>query len=86
MVPPTMTEPVFPPLTSRPVEPSADLSIRIDPPLSISTMWLESRVTAAPDATATLPPLAMRMLSGAVPVAVDVWIGVVRAVDTTTSA
>ena len=86
MEPPTITEPVLPPLTNRPVEPSADLSIVIDPPLSRSTVLLLFRVTAAPEATATLPPLAMRMLSAAVPVALDVCIGVVRAFEITISA
>ncbi len=81
-----MTEPVLPPLTRRPVEPSADLSMVMELPLSRSTVWLEFSVTAAPDVTATLPPLARRILSGPVPVALDVWIGVVRAFEITISA
>ncbi|MNS40637.1 hypothetical protein D3C72_729620 [compost metagenome] len=68
-----------------PVAPSAALAILIDEPLSISTLLFESTVTAAPLVTAMEPPLAKRILSGAVPVAVDVEIGVVRAVEMTVS-
>ncbi len=66
--------------------PSAALAMVMEPPLSISTVLFESSVIAAPEVTAIEPPLAMRTLSAAVPVALDVWIGVVRAVETTTSA
>ena len=86
IVPPTVTDPVLPPLTRMPVAPSAALSMVMELPLSRSTVLLESSVTAAPELTATEPPLARRTLSAAVPVAFAVRIGVVRAVETTTSA
>ncbi|MNX79756.1 hypothetical protein D3C86_1113980 [compost metagenome] len=57
----------------------------MDEPESMSTLWLEFTVTAAPLVTAIEPSLAKRMLSGAVPVAVAVEIGVVRAVEITVS-
>ncbi|MNN53587.1 hypothetical protein D3C81_1683510 [compost metagenome] len=69
-----------------PVAPSAALAIPMDEPLSISTPLFESIVTAAPLVTAMEPPLAKRILFGAVPVAVEVEIGVVRAVEMTVSA
>ena len=47
-----MTEPVLPPLTRRPVEPSADLSMVMEPPLSRSTVLFEFSVIAAPEVTA----------------------------------
>ena len=86
IVPPMVIGPVVPPWARMPVAPSAALAIVIEEPLSRSTPWFESIVTAAPAATATEPPLAMRMLSGVVPLAVDVAIGVVRAVEMTSSA
>ncbi|WP_312783169.1 hypothetical protein [Brevundimonas sp.] len=61
------------------------MAIEIEEPLSISRLLLESTVTAAPLVTETDPPLEIRILSAAVPVALDVVIGVVRAVEITVS-
>ena len=58
----------------------------IEAPVSISTLWLEFRVTATPLPTLIAPPEATRMLSAPDPVAFAVVIGVVRAVEMTTSA
>ncbi len=51
----------------------------------MSRLLLESTVTAAPLVTETDPPLEIRILFGPVPVALDVVIGVVRAVEITVS-
>ncbi|HZW15216.1 MAG TPA: hypothetical protein VFF66_03065 [Brevundimonas sp.] len=58
----------------------------IELPESMSNPWLEFTVTATPLLIAIEPPDAMRMLSGPLPVAFAVVIGVVRAVEITTSA
>jgi hypothetical protein len=55
-------------------------------PESMSKLWLELTVTAVPLFSVIEPPDAMRMLSGPLPVAFAVVIGVVRDVETTTSA
>ncbi|PKO58997.1 MAG: hypothetical protein CVU25_03200 [Betaproteobacteria bacterium HGW-Betaproteobacteria-19] len=55
-------------------------------PLSMSRLWLELTVTAMPLDRVMVPADAKRMSSGPDPVAFDVLIGVVRAVEITTSA
>ncbi|WP_312686836.1 hypothetical protein [Brevundimonas nasdae] len=62
------------------------MSIEIEPPESTVTVLFESRVTAVPLVRVMLPPLAIRILSAAVPVALDVRIGVVRSDEMTISA
>ena len=79
-------EAVAPPLISTPVAPEAALTILIVLPLSVTTVLLESMMTATPDVTLTPPPLVKRTLSAAVPVAFDVRMGVVRVFEITTSA
>ena len=85
IAPPTVTLAVFPPCTRMPVAPSAAFSILMEEPASRSTLLLESTVIAAPLATAMEPSLSRRILSGAPALAVDVEIGVVRAVEITVS-
>jgi hypothetical protein len=53
---------------------------------SVVKLWFESTVTAVPEVRVMLPLLVRRMESGPVPVALDVVIAVVRAVEITTSA
>ena len=66
--------------------PSAVFVPPIEPPVSTVMLWLESSVTRLPVSTLSAPPLAIRMESAPVPVAFDVWIGVVRVVEITISA
>ncbi len=86
MAPPMVMSAVLPPLISTPVAPFAALTIPIELPESMSKSWLEFTVTATPLVRLMAPADARRMLSGPDPVAFAVVIGVVRAVEITTSA
>ena len=57
-----------------------------EPPASMIRFSLASIVIAVPEPTLIAPPLVMRMSSGPEPPGFDVAIGVVRAVEITTSA
>jgi hypothetical protein len=83
---PMVTLEVTPALTSTAVAPSAAGVMVIDPVPSRVKSLSELTVTAAPFTTAIEPPAAIRMSSGPDPVAFAVVIGVVRAVEMTTSA
>ena len=79
IVPPMVTLPVVAEGPTRmPVAPLAELDRVMVEPASRSTELLLSTVRAVPVLTAMLPPDARRMSSRAVPVAVEVTIGVVR--------
>ena len=85
IVPVMLMSAVLPPSIRTPVAPGGALSIEIVPP-SMVKLWLEFTVTATPLLRMMEPPPVKRMLSGPLPVALRVVIGVVRAVETTTSA
>lgn len=78
-----VTAPVWPPRTRTPV---MSLTSWIWMVPALEAVLSLSRVTATPDAGFTEPSAVMEMLSGAPEAAVDVEIGVVRAVATVVSA